>query len=344
MKFTLRLVISLLLFAKVSNAQNLLTNGDFEAGTNNTGFNVNGSGYNFLTPPYSGNTSSGDYAFVSNPNILNNQFFLAGGDHTTGTGLMMVIDGNATGGAQKFWRAGTNGTGVCGLNTNLIYEFSYWAKSVGNNIVNDLGRADIRIQWNNATNVQFVSPASTLVPLPTNGWQKFTYRFQPTNACVFIELYNNNTEFVGNDFAVDDFEVRALLDATISGNQTVCQGPTPAQVTFTGLNGVAPYTFTYTVNGGALQTVTTVGTSSSAVVEIPATTAGAIQVTIQAVSNDTFSTNISESSTVTVLELPMSLIAISIDICRNSWGYSNLFKWHNDEFCCNCCKWNWQRN
>ncbi|OYQ43459.1 hypothetical protein CHX27_09905, partial [Flavobacterium aurantiibacter] len=308
MKFTLRLVVSLLLVAKMSNAQNLLTNGDFEAGTNNTGFNVNGAGYNFLSPPYSGTTASGDYAFVANPNVLNTNFFLSGGDHTTGTGLMMVIDGNATGGAQKFWRAGTNGNGVCALNTNLVYEFSFWAKSVGNNIVDNSGRADIRIQWNNATNVQFVSPASTLVPLPADGWQKFTYRFKPTNACVYIELYNENTAFVGNDFAVDDFSVRALLTATISPNQGVCQGPVPAEVTFTGVNGVAPYTFTYTINGGAPQTVSSSASNSSVIVSVPAVNAGVAIVNLVSVTSSSTTSQVGQSSSINVVSPPTVVI------------------------------------
>ena len=41
------------------NAQNLLTNGDFE-GPIATGYNVNGNGYNLLTPPFTGATFTGD--------------------------------------------------------------------------------------------------------------------------------------------------------------------------------------------------------------------------------------------------------------------------------------------
>lgn len=48
-----------------------------------------------------------------------------------------------------------------------------------------------------------------------------------------------------------------LPTAGISGTTSVCQGAGAPNVTFTGAAGTAPYTFTYTVNGGGNQTVTT---------------------------------------------------------------------------------------
>jgi gliding motility-associated-like protein len=50
--------------------------------------------------------------------------------------------------------------------------------------------------------------------------------------------------------------------ATISGTTTVCQGGTSPVITFTGSGGTAPYTFTYTLNGGTQQTITTAGGNS----------------------------------------------------------------------------------
>lgn len=44
--------------------------------------------------------------------------------------------------------------------------------------------------------------------------------------------------------------------ATISGTTTVCQG-TATDIIFTEADGTAPYTFTYTINSGINQTVTT---------------------------------------------------------------------------------------
>ena len=72
------------LFSIGSNSQNLLINGDFESGGNGVGFNINGAGYSEILPPFSGNTSPGNYAFTNNPQPMNTGFFIAGGDHTTG--------------------------------------------------------------------------------------------------------------------------------------------------------------------------------------------------------------------------------------------------------------------
>jgi hypothetical protein len=58
--------------------------------------------------------------------------------------------------------------------------------------------------------------------------------------------------------------VNSLPTATISGTASVCQSaPTPS-VTFTGANGTGPYVFTYTINGGSNQSITTtIGASVS---------------------------------------------------------------------------------
>ena len=92
--------------------QNYIVNGDFEMGGPGQGFNVNGQGYVLLSPPFTGTTSPGDFAITNNPQPLNTAFFLSFGDHTSGSGKMMVIDGGAIGGNQPFWQAGNAGGGV----------------------------------------------------------------------------------------------------------------------------------------------------------------------------------------------------------------------------------------
>ena len=68
--------------------------------------------------------------------------------------------------------------------------------------------------------------------------------------------------------------VHDLPSATISGNITVCQGAPTQQVNFTGASGTKPYTFTYKVNGGSDQTVSTTGAANSVTVDQPTGTAG----------------------------------------------------------------------
>ncbi|WP_415711198.1 hypothetical protein, partial [Flavobacterium branchiophilum] len=52
-----------------------------------------------------------------------------------------------------------------------------------------------------------------------------------------------------------------------------CLNDASPNITFTGANGVAPYTFTYNINGGANQTVSTT-TGNSVTVAAPTTSAG----------------------------------------------------------------------
>jgi hypothetical protein len=50
--------------------------------------------------------------------------------------------------------------------------------------------------------------------------------------------------------------------ATISGSVSVCLNATNPQITFTGSSGNAPYTFTYNLNGGTNQTISTTSGNS----------------------------------------------------------------------------------
>ena len=245
MRYRLSLIITLYLFASVGIAQNLVNNGTFEYGGPGVGFTIDGSGYNLLSAPYSGTTSSGNYAFVDNPQTINNQFFLSSGDHTSGNGIMMVIDGTTTGGQQRFWKAGNNGGGICNLIVGETYTFSYWIRTVSTSVAVNGELADIGIAFNNASNV-VLSFGTTLAPLPNFGWQQIRYTFTPTNACVNIELYNNNTGFIGNDFAIDDLSLTAPtppLNFTYSITQPNCTDPNSGLIAIYPTGGESPYVF-----------------------------------------------------------------------------------------------------
>jgi gliding motility-associated-like protein len=63
---------------------------------------------------------------------------------------------------------------------------------------------------------------------------------------------------------------KALPIATINGSTTVCIGAAPDPIVlFTGSNNVAPYTFTFKLNGGPDQTITTPGTSNTVSIAVP---------------------------------------------------------------------------
>jgi gliding motility-associated-like protein len=240
-------IFSILCFFSLfsSLGQNMLNNGSFEYGGPGLGFWVDGQGYNLISPPFSGTTSAGDYAFVTNPQTFNPVSFLSFGDHTTGNGKMMVIDGNTTGGSQRFWKAGNNGGGVCNLIVGQQYTFSYWIRTVSNNAVSVASRANIIVVFNNASNVSQVS-GTALAPVFSAGWQKVTYNFTPSSTCVNIEMYNTNLNFVDNDFAIDDLSVLPppqALSETFSFVNPNCSDTISGLIAVYPTGGVAPYSF-----------------------------------------------------------------------------------------------------
>ena len=77
-----------------------------------------------------------------------------------------------------------------------------------------------------------------------------------------------------------------LPSATISGNTTVCINSTPEPiVTFTATEGTSPYTFTYNINGGLAQTVSSVFPSNTATVTAPTNIAGPFTYNLSKVQN-----------------------------------------------------------
>ena len=213
------LILITALISFLGFSQNLLVNGDFESGSV-VGFFSNGAGYTRITPPFSGSTNAGNWALTSNPQLFNTSSFVSTGDHTSGTGFMMVVDGNSTGGQQNFWEAGNAGGGVCGLSIGSTYTFSYWIRSVYGPVSGNPTPAIIGVDILNANTVTLVSGSLTAPPT-ANGWQQVVFTFRPNGSCVNIKLFNNNTNFDGNDFAIDDMSVTAIAN---NGQLGFCSG------------------------------------------------------------------------------------------------------------------------
>jgi hypothetical protein len=112
--------------------------------------------------------------------------------------------------------------------------------------------------------------------------------------------------------------VNPLPTAIIAGTIAVCEDGTSPDVTFTGANGTAPYTFTYTINGGSNLTVTSVGNSVTvaAPTTIPGTFTYAL-VSVQDASTTTCSQAQTGSAVITVNPLPTAIIAGTTNECRN---------------------------
>lgn len=192
-------------------APSTIVNGDFSGG--NSGF----------TSAYTNNqtdvTVEGTYAVITNPQTAHASFDICG-DHTTGTGEMMVVNGAATAG-EVVWQQTIN------VNPNTDYAFSAWLTNVyasnpailqfeinGTLLGSPFSTASANCQWD-----QFYTP-----------WNS------GTNTVATITIVNQNTNTGGNDFALDDilFSPICLVSDTITVfvtqptttivNDTICQG------------------------------------------------------------------------------------------------------------------------
>jgi gliding motility-associated-like protein len=108
--------------------------------------------------------------------------------------------------------------------------------------------------------------------------------------------------------------------ASISGSTSVCATATEPLVTFTGTEGKLPYTFTYTINGGAPQTVITTS-GNTVTVPAPTTTAGTFTYELVSVSDGNGTQCIqpaSGSAVIIVNPLPTATISGATSVCKNT--------------------------
>ena len=116
--------------------------------------------------------------------------------------------------------------------------------------------------------------------------------------------------------------VNPLPTAIIGVNATAsCQNGTPTTVTFTGAGGTQPYTFTYQINGGANQTISSPVGSNIATIQQPTGTAGNYTYTLLSVK-DASSTQCSQpqTGTVTINVYRPVLIANTAPLPPQCWG------------------------
>lgn len=163
---------------------------------------------------------------------------------------------------------------------------------------------------------QFVTTTSgnsVTVPVPTNVAGTFTYTLisvQEGGGSACSQAQSGSVAIT----------VKPLPTATISGDISVCLNASSPIVTFTGANGTAPYTFTYIINGGANQVITT-SVGNSVTITVPTGTAGTYiysLVSVQEGSANTCSQAQSGSATVIVKPLPTAIISGSTEVCLNN--------------------------
>jgi uncharacterized protein (TIGR02145 family) len=141
-------------------------------------------------------------------------------------------------------------------------------------------------------------------------------QYSGTDGWMRIIAHNNSNTNYGNTNKKMGMSVRCIKNpspsATISGTITVCKDASSPNITLTGSNGTAPYTFTYAINGGSNLTVTTT-TGNSVTVAAPTNIAGTFTYSLVSVQ-DAYSF-VSQTGTVdiTINQLP----TVNIEAVQN---------------------------
>ncbi len=174
---------------------NSIINGDFSGG--NTGFS---SSYNYTT----NNATEGEYYVGPNAAAWNGGMASCG-DHTTGTGNMLCVNGATTPNISIYCETVT-------VQPNTDYAFSTWLMT---------------LSPGNVAQLQFSINGSLLgsifsAPAATCNWQQFYSTWNSgSNTTATICIVNQNTNAGANDFALDDISFALLCTATDTVTVTV---------------------------------------------------------------------------------------------------------------------------
>ncbi|HKQ46775.1 MAG TPA: hypothetical protein VJZ71_01760 [Phycisphaerae bacterium] len=171
--------------APAASATNLLVNGNFSAG--NSGF---GTGY--VYSPGAGNgTVAGSYTVDVNTNPWH-PAFTPFGDHTSGAGQMMVVNGATV--SQIVWSQ------TVAVSSGTDYSICFWAATA---FPSSPGYLRLRINGGQV--------GSTLVlPSQAGAWVQFSAVWNSgLNTMATIVIDDLNTVDSGNDFVLDDLNFSA---------------------------------------------------------------------------------------------------------------------------------------
>ena len=128
-------------------------------------------------------TGGGHYTVGNNPKTWNS-FLSAYGDHTTGTGQMMIVDGSGTANTP-IW------TESLAVTPNTQYTFAFWAASCGNDNANGIDPSPAIL----VAKVNGTAFGSAFHVSATNGtWSQFAGTFNSgANSTMSLSIADSNT-------------------------------------------------------------------------------------------------------------------------------------------------------
>ena len=136
-----------------------------------------------------------------------------------------------------------------------------------------------------------------------------------------VRYANITTPGCLSDTITKTITIHAIPTASLNSDAVAClNGPSPI-VTFTGIGGIAPYTFTYKLNGGPVATISTLSTSSVATISVPTSVAGTFTYILTGVtdgSSSACSQAQADTAVILVGALPSGAISGTASLCLNS--------------------------
>ncbi len=183
---TIAIIVYAATFGSQVIAANLVANGDFEQG--NTGFATQYA----YTP--SGGTRNLALAYTVDKNPLpwasNFTIVSSYGDHSTGSGLMLLCNGATTANTLAW-------SETASVTPNTAYTFTAWVSSIDSFLP-----ANLSFALNGGTPLSYAAPSNGGV------WQQFSTTVNSgNNTSMIMHIYDTNLSEAGNDFALDDISL-----------------------------------------------------------------------------------------------------------------------------------------
>lgn len=280
----------------------LVNNGDFSAG--NTGFTSNyipgtGGAFGLLTNPAT-------YAVTTSPSLVHNNFY-SFGDHTTGTGNMLVCNGSNVAN-DVIWSQ------TITVTPNTSYNFSSWVASNENTS----SGSEALLQF--SINGGLIGP---VFPAPLTGgvWSNFFVNWNSgTATTAVIMIVDQNVSPGGNDFALDDINFERVCTfsdvininagssttASVPSNISICHnGSVPASAFTSNPPGAS---FTWTNSNPAIGLAAS-GTGNTPAFNAQNSTSAPITAVVTVVPSSAGCAGISTNYTITVNPIPTVSVA-----------------------------------
>ena len=184
------LVAGAMLIAAPAMASERVVNGDFSAG--DSGFSTSYVSY----PAFGENDALGNYWVFTDPAVLCGSCFPSIGDHTTGTGNLLDLDGAGNAGVVAW-------SETMSVVPNTDYHLSFWATSLG--VAGPQPDIIAQVDGGTVLDTGFL-PSTTGVTATT--WLNFTKTVNSgASSTLTLSFIDTTDTHAFNDLAMDDISL-----------------------------------------------------------------------------------------------------------------------------------------